>query len=101
MSETGRTTRRPQRLTGGLTLLAVGVLFYARHPTPFAFHSERWWAAFMLIPLLAAVAPSPSRANRLRGGFMAAAVAAIFLFTPGFGSAWPVFLILVALPLLV
>ena len=102
--------RTPGWWVGGLILIILGVVFLAQNLTgTFVFHN--WWALFILLPGLAALANAWRRyqtdgrltreaRSSLFGGVFLVILAAVFIFDLNWGAIWPVFLILFGISLL-
>lgn len=93
---------------GGVTLIIVGLAYLARNSLGWEL-SNRWWAIFMLIPALSALAtawylfrsgqPHLHRAaasSLLSGGFLLIIAITLF-FSISWQLVWPFFLILIGL----
>jgi hypothetical protein len=97
---------------GGGTLIIVGLAYLARNILGWEF-SNHWWAIFMLIPALSALAtawtffrsdkPNQRRAAiglLVSGGFMLIIATALF-FSVSWQLIWPLFLILIGMNIMV
>jgi hypothetical protein len=98
-----RHQRRPHGITGGLILIALGVIFLLQQWGHFDL--QNWWAIFILIPALSSFASTyaiyqhTGTVNRavignFFGAVMILTVAFIFLFNLSWGVFWPFFIIL-------
>jgi hypothetical protein len=101
--------RRPAWVVGGVLIL-LGVFFIIRQVSGFPL--TNWWALFILIPAIGSLATALqmyqkngrrfTAASRgpLVGGLVLVALAAIFLFGIPWAWAWPLFVILAGLGIL-
>ncbi len=89
----------------GLVLIAVGAMFLLQNAGVPVLVGN-WWALFILIPAVAAVAAAwrvyqqagrvtPEAVGLITGGLVPLTVALIFLFDFNFGVAWPVLLLVI------
>ncbi|HSD84670.1 MAG TPA: hypothetical protein VLG46_12460 [Anaerolineae bacterium] len=94
---------------GGAVLILLGIIFLLQNFGALAIGN--WWALFILLPAFGAFARAWNlyRMNgrltagarwALIGGIMLAMIAVFFLFNLNFGTAWPAFLILTGIGLL-
>lgn len=101
----GRSFPWPGRVTFGLALIVVGVLFLLRNYLGVPI--DNWWAVFILIPAVGALwsawivwrttGLAYAAAGPFTGGVFFLAVAGIFLFELEWGRVWPVFLVIAGL----
>ena len=98
-----RRQRRPRGVTGGIILIALGLVFLLQQWG--RFDLQNWWAIFILIPAFGSLASTyaiyehSGRINRavvgnFFGAMMILTVALIFLFNLSWAVFWPVFIIL-------
>lgn len=96
---------------GGATLIIVGLAFLARNVLGWGL-SHHWWAIFLLIPAISALAtawhlhqsdqPDQRRAafGPLLGGSFMLIIAAAFFFDVSLQLVWPLFLIVIGLSII-
>jgi hypothetical protein len=94
---------RPPWAVGGVLIL-VGIIFVIQNLTGFSLNN--WWALFILIPAIGSLATAYQMWEKndrrltaaswgpLVGGLVLLGVTAVFLFNWDWGKAWPFFLIL-------
>lgn len=103
-----RRQRRPRGITGGLILIALGVVFLLQQWG--RFDIQNWWAIFILIPALGSFASTyaiyrhSGTINRavisnFFGALMILTVALMFFFNVSWAVFWPLFIILPGLSL--
>jgi hypothetical protein len=117
--EARRAARRERRrrsplggLLGGATLIVIGLAYLARNTLGWEL-SNHWWAIFMLLPALSALATAwhffHSEKPELRqaaygplfgGGFLLLIAAALF-FNASWQLVWPLFLIMIGISIIV
>jgi hypothetical protein len=105
-------SNRASALTAGGVLILVGALFLARNLTHWRLGDWNWWALFILIPAVGALA-SAWRSYQAAGHLSAEArgplvfgvgllfVAGVFLLDLSWGTLWPFFLIIAGAGMLV
>jgi hypothetical protein len=101
--------RRPGWVVGG-ALIVLGVIFIIRHVSGFALNN--WWALFILIPAIGSLVTAfqmyvknerrftAASRGPLIGGLLLVALAAVFLFGIPWAWAWPLFVILAGVGIL-
>lgn len=102
---------RASALTAGGVLILIGAFFLARNLTNWSLGDWNWWALFILIPAVGALAnvwsiyqskghlPAAARGPLVFGVAMLL-VAGIFLLELSWGTLWPLFLIVVGVGML-
>lgn len=96
--------RGQNRWIGGAILIAIGLIFLIQNLTG-EFVFRNWWAIFIALPGIAALAnawrayQARGRLTReargsLFGGLFMLTLAAVFIFELNWGAIWPVFLII-------
>ena len=105
----GAPARRPGWVVGGV-LIVLGVFFIIQHVSGFTL--KNWWALFILIPAIGSFVTAfqmyvknerrftAASRGPLIGGLLLAALSAIFLFNIAWAWAWPLFVILAGLGIL-
>jgi hypothetical protein len=101
--------RQPGWVVGGV-LIVLGVLFLVQHVSGFALNN--WWALFILIPAIGSLVTAfqmyvknerkftAASRGPLIGGLLLVALSAVFLFGIPWAWAWPLFVILAGLGIL-
>lgn len=104
--ESKKTKENPWRhagsLTGGLILIAVGIVFLLENA--WGIKVVNWWSLIILIPALMAIVRAWSifrkegrltheASSSLTGGLILVLLACIFLFSLDWAKVWPAFLI--------
>ena len=115
-SDSGSDARSPRRgrktpswAVGGV-LIVVGIVFVIQNITGFSLNN--WWALFILIPAIGSLVTAyqmweknerrftAATQGPLLGGVVLLAVTAVFLLGIDWGKAWPLFLILAGVAVL-